>query len=96
MESSGAQQKSSKALIPDAPSKLEAQCHSIPGKIFNFVPKNGARNVGVGSQSWIAAGAEPDTHQFNVTIYYKGMIKWKETQNDIVSNLKLGQACMGK
>jgi hypothetical protein len=25
-------------------------------------------NVSVGSHSWIAAGAEPDTHQFNVTI----------------------------
>jgi len=24
--------------------------------------------VSVGSHSWIAAGAEPDTHQFNVTI----------------------------
>jgi hypothetical protein len=27
---------------------------------------------------------------------YKGMIKWKKTQNNIVSTLKLGQACMGK
>jgi len=26
----------------------------------------------------------------------KGMIKWKETQNNIVSTLKLGQGCMGK
>jgi hypothetical protein len=44
----------------------------------------------------LLAGAEPDTHQFSVTIVYKGMIKWKKTQNDIVSTLKLDQACMGK
>jgi hypothetical protein len=43
-----------KALISDAPSESEAQCRSIPGKIFNFVPGNGARNVSVGSHSWIA------------------------------------------
>jgi hypothetical protein len=43
----------------------------------------------------LLAGAEPDTHQFNVTIF-KGVIKWKKTQNSIVSTLKLGQACMGE
>jgi hypothetical protein len=42
--------------MPDAPSESEAQCRSIPGKIFNFVPGNGTRNVGVISHSWIAAG----------------------------------------
>jgi hypothetical protein len=40
--------------------------------------------------------AEPDAHQFNVTICYKGVIKWKETQNNIISTSKLGQACMGE
>jgi hypothetical protein len=54
--------------MPDAPSESEAQCHSILGKIFNFVPNNGARNVSVRSHSWIAAGVEPDAHQFYVTI----------------------------
>jgi hypothetical protein len=42
----------------------------------------------------LLAGAEPDTHQFNVTICFKGVIKWKKTQNNIVSTLKLGQVCM--
>jgi hypothetical protein len=56
----------------DAPSESEAQCRSISGKIFNFVPGNGARNVGDGSHSWIAAGAEPDAHQFYVTIVFNG------------------------
>jgi hypothetical protein len=43
----------------------------------------------------LLAGAKPDTHHFNVTIF-RGVIKWKKTQNSIVSTLKLGQACMGK
>jgi len=51
-------------MIFDAPSESVNRCCSIPGKIFNFVPGNGARNVGDGSHPWIAAGAEPDTHQF--------------------------------
>jgi hypothetical protein len=42
-----------------------------PGKIFNFLPGNGARNVGDGSHSWIAAGAEPDAHQFMSRFVYK-------------------------
>jgi hypothetical protein len=50
--------------MPDAHSESEAQCCSIPGNIFNFVLGNGARNVGDGSHSWIAVGAEPDAHQF--------------------------------
>jgi hypothetical protein len=53
-----------KALIPDAPSESEAQCRSIPGNIFNFVPGNGTRNVGDEIHSWIAAGAEANAHQF--------------------------------
>ena len=44
----------------------------------------------------LLAGAEPDAHQFNVTICFKGAIKWKETQNGIISTQKLGQACMNE
>jgi hypothetical protein len=42
--------------MPDAPSELETQCHSIPGKIFNFVLDNDTINVITKSHSWIAAG----------------------------------------
>jgi hypothetical protein len=66
--------------MPDAPSESEAQCHSIPGKIFNFIPGN----VSDGSHSWIAAGAEPDAHQFMSRFVYKGVIEWKQTRNNIV------------
>jgi hypothetical protein len=90
MESPGAQWQSSKALMPNAPLESKAQCHSILGKIFNFVPGNGIRNVGVGSHSWIVVGAEPDTHQFYVTICFKGVIEWIETQEDISLTQKTG------
>jgi hypothetical protein len=33
--------------------------------------------VGVGSHSWIAAGAEPGAHQFMSRFVYKGVIRWK-------------------
>ena len=62
----------SMVLMSDAPSELEVRCRSIPGNIFNFVPDNGTINVGDGSHSWIAAGAEPDAHQFYVTIFLMG------------------------
>jgi hypothetical protein len=50
--------------MPDASSELEAQCHSIPRKIFNFIPGNDTRNVGIRSHSSIAVGEEPNAHQF--------------------------------
>jgi hypothetical protein len=31
----------------------------------------------------LLAGAEPDAHQFNVTIFFKGVIKWRKTRGDI-------------
>jgi hypothetical protein len=46
--------------------------------------------VGVGSHYWIAAGAEPDAHQFYVTICFKGVIEWIETQEDIALTQKTG------
>jgi hypothetical protein len=42
--------------MPNAPSESEARCRSIPGKIFNFIPDNGTRDVSIKSHSWIAAG----------------------------------------
>jgi hypothetical protein len=41
-------------LISDSPSESADHCRSIPGKIFNFVPDNGAGNVSVRSHSWIS------------------------------------------
>jgi hypothetical protein len=44
----------------------------------------------------LLAGAEPDAHQFYVTIVYRWVIEWKETQNNSVPTLKPGQVCMSK
>jgi hypothetical protein len=56
--------------MPDAPSESEAQCRSIPGKIFNFVPDNDARNVSTRSHSWIAAGVSLIPISLYVTICF--------------------------
>jgi hypothetical protein len=44
----------------------------------------------------LLAGAEPDAHQFYVTIVHRWVIKWKETRNSSVPTLKTGQVCMSK
>jgi hypothetical protein len=41
-------------------------------------------------------GAEPDAHQFYVTVFHRWVIEWRETQNNSVPTLKLGQVCMSK
>jgi hypothetical protein len=44
----------------------------MSGKIFNFLPDNGARNVGAGSHSWIAAGVKvPHTSVFYHDLFIK-------------------------
>jgi hypothetical protein len=63
--------------MPDAPSESEAQCRSIPGKIFNFVPGNDARNVGYRSHSWIAAGVSLRPISLCHDLFIKGVIEWK-------------------
>jgi hypothetical protein len=74
--------------MSNAPSESEAQRRSILGKVFNIIPINDTINVGIGSHSWIAAGAETDAHQFYVTICFKGVIEWIETQEDITLTQK--------
>jgi hypothetical protein len=44
----------------------------------------------------LLAGAEPDAHQFYVTVVYRWVIEWRETQNNSVPTLKPGQVCMSK
>jgi hypothetical protein len=36
------------------------------------------------------AGAEPDVHQFYVTVVHRWVIEWRETQNNRVTTLKPG------
>jgi hypothetical protein len=83
MESPGAQQQSSKALIPDAPSESEAQCCSISGKIFNFVPVNDARNVSIRSHSWIACRSRARHPSVLCHDLFNGVIRWVKTQENM-------------
>jgi hypothetical protein len=58
--------------MPNAPSESEARCRSILGKIFNFIPENGAKNVGVRSHSWIATGVSLKTISLCHNLFIKG------------------------
>jgi hypothetical protein len=78
-------------LISDAPSESEDRCHSIPGKIFNFIPDSGARNVSTGSHLWIAAEVSPVPISLYVT-----MNKFKSGQMGIdQENIVLTQKILG-
>jgi hypothetical protein len=83
---------------------LAIRFYSVNNK-FGDIPSNGTIKPMIYYSGYIVvlvpevtpgllAGAEPDAHQFNVTVCLKGVIKWRKTQNDIVPTQKLGQACM--
>ena len=72
MESPGAQQQYLRALMSDAPSESEAQCHSAQGKSSTSSPATMPEMLALEVTPGLLAGAEPDAHQFNVTIYLKG------------------------
>jgi hypothetical protein len=90
MESPGAQWQYSKALIPDAPSETRVQFRSILGKIFNFVPGNGARNVSVRSHSWIARRSRAQRPSVLCHDLFNGVIKWIKTQDGIALTQETG------
>jgi hypothetical protein len=54
-----------------------------PGKIFNFIPSNGARNVGAGIRSWIACRSRAQCPSVFMSRFDKWAIKWVETRGDI-------------
>jgi hypothetical protein len=53
-----------------------------PGKIFNFIPGNGARNVSVGSHSWIASRSRARHPSVLCHGLINGVIKWVKAQED--------------
>jgi hypothetical protein len=81
-------------LISDAPSESVDRCRSILGKIFNFVPGDGARNVGNGSHPWIANRRRARRPSFLCHSGFLWVIKWTETQGDVTLTQRLGPACM--
>ena len=68
MDSPGAQQQSLRAQMFDAPSESEAQCHSAQGKSSTSSPATAPEMLASEVTPGLLAGAEPDAHQFNVTI----------------------------
>jgi hypothetical protein len=82
-------------LISDAPSEvILIFVIQSWGKYSTSSPATAPEMLATEVTPGLLAGAEPDAHQFNVTICLKGVIKWKETQKNIISTQKLGQACM--
>jgi hypothetical protein len=66
------QVQSSRVLISDAPSESEARCHFTQGKSSTSSPATTPEMLASEVTPGLLAGAEPDTHQFNVTICLKG------------------------
>ena len=60
-----------------------------PGKIFNFVPDNGAKNVSVGSHSWIAYRSRAQRPSVFMSRFDKWAIKWVETRGNITLTRRL-------
>jgi hypothetical protein len=82
--------------MSDAPSESEAQCRSAQGKSSTSSPAMTPEMLAMEVTPGLLAGAEPDAHQFYVTVVYRWVIEWKPTQNNIIPTPKLGQACIGE
>jgi hypothetical protein len=66
------QVQSSKVLISDAPSESEARCRSTQGKSSTSSPATAPEMLASEVTPGLLAGAEPDAHQFYVTICLNG------------------------
>jgi hypothetical protein len=62
------QVQSSKVLISDAPSESEARCRSTQGKSSTSSPATAPEMLALEVTPGLLAGAEPNAHQFYVTI----------------------------
>jgi hypothetical protein len=82
--------------MSDAPSESEAQCRSTQGKSSTSSPATAPEMLATEVTPGLLTGAEPDAHQFYVTVVHRWVIEWWETQNNSVPTLKLGQVCMSK
>jgi hypothetical protein len=82
--------------MSDAPSESEAQCRSAQGKSSTSSPATAPEMLATEVTPGLLSGAEPDAHQFYVTVVHRWVIEWRETQNNSVPTLKLGQVCMSK
>jgi hypothetical protein len=58
--------------MPDAPSESEAQCRSTQGKSSISSPATAPEMLASEVTPGLLAGAEPNAHQFYVTICFNG------------------------
>jgi hypothetical protein len=82
--------------MSDAPSESEAQCRSAQGKSSTSSPATAPEMLASEVTPGLLAGAEPDTHQFYVTIFYKGVIKWDRDSRRYHSNSGTGSGMYGR
>jgi hypothetical protein len=61
-----------------------------PGKIFNFVPDNGARNVSIRSHPWIACRRRAQRPSVLCHDLFNGVIRWVKTQENIALTQETG------
>jgi hypothetical protein len=59
-------------LISDAPSESVNRCRSAQGKYSTSSPATAPEMLASEVTPGLLAGAEPEAHQFNVTICFKG------------------------
>jgi hypothetical protein len=62
--------------MSDAPSESEAQCRSAQGKSSTSSPATAPEMLASEVTPGLLAGAEPDAHQFYVTVVYRWVIEW--------------------
>jgi hypothetical protein len=82
--------------MSDAPSESETQCRSAQGKSSTSSSATVPEMLALEVTLELLSGAEPGAHQFYVTVIHRWVIEWRETQNNSISTLKLGQVCMSK
>jgi hypothetical protein len=58
--------------MSDAPSESEAQCRSAQGKSSTSSPATAPEMLATEVTPGLLAGAEPDAHQFYVTVVFNG------------------------
>jgi hypothetical protein len=58
--------------MSDAPSESEAQCRSTQGKYSTSSPATAPEMLATKVTPGLLAGAEPDAHQFYVTVVFYG------------------------
>jgi hypothetical protein len=74
--------------MSDAPSESEAQCRSAQGKSSTSSPATAPEMLASEVTPGLLAGAEPDAHQFYVTVVYRWDDRMEANSKQYHSNSK--------